>query len=68
MLVLGGMADAIGIPRVMEIVGLLAIAMAGVSVLIQRAPHKTTLEPTYPDEPPLPGPEVLTAATPEEAP
>jgi hypothetical protein len=68
MLVLGGMADAIGIPRVMEIVGLIALAMAGVSVAIQRAPRKPTLDPTYPDETPLPGPGILTAATPEEAP
>ena len=40
MLVLGGMADAIGIPRVMEIVGLIALAMAGVSVAYPaRAPQ-----------------------------
>ena len=36
MLALGGMADAIGIPRVMEIVGLGVIVMAGVSLVIGR--------------------------------
>jgi hypothetical protein len=41
MLALGGMADAIGIPRVMEIVGLGAVAMAGVSLLIGRASNRS---------------------------
>ncbi len=67
MLVLGGMADAIGIPRVMEIVGLLALAMAGVSVAIQRAPLRPSPEPVHPAETPLPGSAILSAPT-EEAP
>jgi hypothetical protein len=67
MLVLGGMADAIGIPRVMEIVGLLALAMAGVSVGIQRAPRPPSAEPARPAEPPLPGSAILSATPPEEA-
>jgi hypothetical protein len=67
MLVLGGMADAIGIPRVMEIVGLLALAMAGVSVGIQRAPLRPSSEPGQPAEPPLPGSAILSATPPEEA-
>ena len=62
MLVLGGMADAIGIPRVMEIVGLIAFAMAGVSVGISRAPEKSPRTEPAPTEPSagvstsLPGP------------
>ena len=36
MLALGGIADAIGIPRVMEIVGLGVIVMAAVSLIISR--------------------------------
>ena len=41
MLALGSMADAIGIPRVMEIVGLGVVAMAGVSLLIGRASNRS---------------------------
>lgn len=40
MLALGGMADAIGIPRVMEIVGIGVVAMAGVSLLIGRTSNR----------------------------
>jgi MFS family permease len=45
MLVLGGMADAIGIPRVMEIVGLIVVAMAGVSLLIVRMANRSQPAP-----------------------
>jgi len=38
MLALGGIADAIGIPRVMEIVGLGVIVMAGVGLIVGRVP------------------------------
>jgi hypothetical protein len=68
MLVLGGMADAIGIPRVMEIVGLSAMAMAAVSVGIQRAPRSASREPAYPADPPLPGSAGLSVTPPEEVP
>ena len=40
MLALGGLADTIGIPRVMEIVGLGAVGMALVSMVIVRLPLK----------------------------
>ncbi len=40
MLALGILADAIGIPRAMEIVGLIAIAMAILSMLVQRMPAR----------------------------
>jgi MFS family permease len=68
MLALAGVADAIGIPRVLEIAGLMAIAMAIVSVGIQRAPLSAAREPAFPGEPPLPGSGVLAATPPEEAP
>jgi hypothetical protein len=68
MLVLGRMADTIGIPRVMEIVGLSALAMAAVSVGIQRTPRSAAREPAYPAEPPLPGPTGLSVTPPEEVP
>jgi hypothetical protein len=38
MLALGGLADTIGIPRAMEIVGLGAVGLALVSVVIARLP------------------------------
>ncbi len=68
MLVLGRMADTIGIPRVMEIVGLSAMAMAAVSVGIQRAPRSPSREPVYPADPPLPGSAGLSVTPPEEVP
>jgi len=40
MLALGILADAIGIPRAMEIVGLIAIGMAILSMLVQRMPAR----------------------------
>jgi MFS family permease len=61
MLALGGMADAIGIPRVMEIAGLGAIAMAAVSAGLQRAPERpqrpepALVEPPVGAAVPLPG-------------
>jgi len=61
-------ADAIGIPRVLEIVGLIAIAMAVVSVGIQRMPISSANEPAYPGEPPLPGSGVLAVTPSEETP
>ena len=66
MLVLGRMADAIGIPRVMEIVGICAIGMAVLSANIQRAARN----PARSSHPvgPLPGPGPLSATTPEESP
>jgi MFS family permease len=41
LLALGILSDAIGIPRVLEIVGLLAALMAGVGFLILRLPRRT---------------------------
>lgn len=38
MLALGGVADAVGIPRVMQVVGIGAICMAGLSAIITRVP------------------------------
>lgn len=43
MLALGILADAIGIPRAMEIVGLIAIVMAILSMLVQRMPARVSL-------------------------
>jgi len=40
MLALGILADAIGIPRAMEIVGLIAVVMAILSMLVQRMPAR----------------------------
>ena len=68
MLALAGVADAIGIPRVLEIVGIIAIAMAVVSVGIQRAPLRAAHEPANPGEPPLPGPAGLAVTPPKETP
>jgi MFS family permease len=68
MLALAGVADAIGIPRVLEIVGLMAIAMAFVSMGIQRAPLSAPREAAHPDETPLPGSAILAATPPEEVP
>lgn len=51
MLALGGMADAIGIPRVMEMVGLAAIAMAAGSVVIARLPLRSRPRSTPIDRP-----------------
>lgn len=42
MLALGILADAIGIPRAMEIVGLIAIGMAILSMLVQRMPARVS--------------------------
>lgn len=49
MLALGGMADAIGIPRVMEIVGISVIAMAGVSLFIGRTARRIQPIPQPPE-------------------
>ena len=62
MLALGGIADAVGIPRVMEIAGLGAIIMAFVSAILQRAPERSPHTESDPTEPSvgvstsLPGP------------
>lgn len=44
LLALGALSDAIGIPRVLEIVGLLAAAMAGVGFLMLRIPRRSAAE------------------------
>ena len=62
MLALGGIADAVGIPRVMEIAGLGAILMAFVSAGLQRVPERSPHAESEPTEPSagvstsLPGP------------
>lgn len=53
MLALGGIADAIGIPRVMEVVGLVTALMAGLSLLIERTPVRLTRALKKPQTPPI---------------
>jgi MFS family permease len=60
MLALGRMADTIGIPRVMEVAGLAAIVMAGVSAGLQRAPEKTSRRQSGVGEPPAGAPTTAT--------
>ncbi len=67
MLALGGIADAVGIPRVMEIAGLGAIAMAAVSVGLQRAPERPPRRESGVAEPSAVAPNPLPTTTSEEA-
>ena len=67
MLVLGGMADAIGIPPVMEIVGLLALLDGGRDVLIQRAPRSPVSRASIPPSRLCQDSAILSAPPPEEA-
>jgi MFS family permease len=52
MLALGGLADSIGIPRAMEIVGLVAVSMALLSVVIVRLPARLETAPVNQAGPP----------------